>query len=314
MSHLYYSPRRVFAIVLLIATLTSGLQNSAHAATHTRVAAQTIRPQAYLVIFDASTSMSWNFAGQGSKHGRDIQCGLPLDPNVRRQACGAGAPWRIKSERRIYATKQGIRRVIDQMYTFDTMRLLAFSTKGISTNQRWTANKRRLRQDLLSLGSYLHEPYRTAGEAPSASALFRARQLLAEMPQTAPNGVPYGSPVVIFITDSVANRFLKANGGWEHRPDDTCPNVPFADEIATCQTGYTSSDPPLPKPITAMLLQADQLKPNATVYVIALAHVDETGLKSVASVPAYPYFSTVQSAGELAGVLDSIVVRIIVYP
>jgi hypothetical protein len=90
--------------------------------------------------------------------------------------------------------------------------------------------------------------------------------------------------------------------------------VPFADDIAACQVGYTSSNPPLPKPITAMLLQADQLKQNATVYVIALAHVDETGLKSVASAPAYPFFSTVQRADQLAGVLDSILARVITYP
>jgi hypothetical protein len=311
MSHLCFSTRRAFAIILLIVTLICGLQHSAHA----QVTAQTIRPQAYLVIFDATISMSWNFAGQGSKHGRDIQCGPSLDPNIQRQQCGAAAPWRIKSERRIYATKQAIRQVIDQLYSFDTMRLLAFSTKGISANQSWTANKRRLRHDLLELGSYRHEPYRTAGEAPSASALFKARQLLAEMPQTAPNGVPYGTPVVIFITDSVANRFLKANGGWEHRPNDTCPNVPFADDIAMCQIGYTSTTPPLPKPITAMLLQADQLMQSAAVvYVIALAGVDETGLKEVASAPNYPYVSTVRQAEELAGVFDSILVRNIVYP
>jgi hypothetical protein len=311
MSHLCFSLRHAFAIALLIvATLACGVQDSVHA----RSAYQTVQPQAYLLIFDATTSMSWNFAGQGSKHGRDIQCGPSLDPNVQRQKCGAGAPWRIKSERRIYATKQAIRRVINQMNSFDTMRLLAFSTKEISTNQRWTANKRRLRQDLLNLGSYLHEPYRTAGEAPSASALFKARQLLTEMPKIAPNGLPY-KLIAVFITDSVANRFLKGNGGWENRPDDTCPNVPFADDIAFCQTGYTSTTPPLPKPITAMILQADQLKQSAAaVYVIALAHVDEAGLKEVASTPAYPFFSTVQSAGELAGVFDSILVRDIVYP
>jgi hypothetical protein len=312
MSRLYLSLRHALAIaLLLVATLASGVQDSAHA----RAAYQTVQPQAYLVIFDASTSMNWNFAGQGSKHGRDIQCGLSLDPNVQRQYCGAGAPWRITRERRIYAVKQAIRHMIDNLHSFDTMRLLAFSTQGVSANQRWTSNKRRLRHDLLNLGSYRHEPYRTAGEAPSASALFKARQLLAEMPQTAPNGVPYRAPVVIFIADSVANRFLKGNGGWENRPDDTCPNVPFADDIAFCQTGYTNTTPPLPKPITAMVLQADQLKQSAAaLYVIALAGVDETGLKEVASAPNFPYFSTAQRAEELTGILESILVTIVVYP
>ncbi len=315
MSHLRYARVRAFTIVLLILTALAGsLHDIARAAPQPRAASQTIRPLAFLVIFDATSSMSWNFAGQGTKHGRDIQCGATVDPNIQRQYCGAGAPWRTKQERRIYATKQAIRHLIDQLYSFDTMRLIAFSTKGIDTNQGWTSNKRRLRQDLLELGAYLHEPYRTAGEAPSASALFRARQLIAEMPQTAPDGQPYGPPVVIFITDSVANRFLKANGDWEHRPNDTCPNVPFADDIASCQVGYTSTNPPLPKPITAMLGQADLLKQNATVYVIALAGVDQTGLPMVASSPAYPFFASVQNAEQLVGVLDSILVRDIQYP
>jgi hypothetical protein len=315
MSNLRYARAHAFTIVLLIlAALAGSLHDIAHAAPQPRATTQTVRPLAFLVIFDVTSSMSWNFAGQGTRHGRDIQCGPTADPNIQRQYCGAGAPWRTKQERRIYATKQAIRHMIDQLYSFDTMRLIAFSTKGIDSNQRWTSNKHRLRQDLLDIGAYLHEPYRTAGEAPSASALFTARQLLAEMPRTAPNGLPYGPPVVIFITDSVANRFLKANGGWEHRPNDTCPNVPFADDIAACQVGYTSTNPPLPKPITAMLLQADLLKPNATVYVIALAGVDETGLPQVASAPAYPFFASVQSAEQLIGALDSIMGRVIQYP
>jgi hypothetical protein len=48
--------------------------------------------------------------------------------------------------------------------------------------------------------------------------------------------------------------------------------------------------------------------------VIGLAHVDETGLKEVASAPNYPYFSTAQRAEELVGILDSILVTNIIYP
>jgi hypothetical protein len=315
MNRLNHVAARALMIILLCSVAFGGtIPGDAQAAASSPMAAQTIRPQAYLVVFDATVSMSWNFAGQGTREGRTIQCGPTVDPNLRRQNCGAGVPWRVKQERRIYATKQAIRQVIDQLYTFDTMRLIAFSTKGISANQRWTSNKRKLRHELLDLGDYRHEPYRTAGEAPSASALFKARQLLAEMPTSAPNGLPYGPPVVIFITDSVANRFFKDNGGWEHRPNDTCPGVPFADDIASCQIGYTGTTPPIPKPITAMVLQADQLKQSATVYVIALAGVDEAGLADVASARNFPYFSTVRQAQELAAVLDAILVRTVVYP
>jgi hypothetical protein len=315
MSHLHLFAARVLIVVLLIAAaLVGNTHSDAQAAPGSRTSAQTIQPQAYLIIFDATTSMSWNFAGQGTKHGRTLQCGPTADPNIQRQICGAGAPWRVKQERRIYATKQAIRHVIDQLYPFDTMRLIAFSTKGVNSSQRWTSNKPRLRRGLLDLGAYQNDPYLTAGEAPSASALFRARQLLAEMPQIAPNGLPYGPPLVIFITDSVANRFLKSNGGWENRPNDTCPGVLFADDIATCQIGYTSGNPSLPKPITAMVLQADQLKQRATVYVIGLGDVDELGIRQVASAPNFPYVSTVRGAQELADMLDSIIVRNVIYP
>jgi hypothetical protein len=333
MSHLrIYSARRL-AIALFIIALLGIVQDVALARPRWRgdeqvgapsvrgsvvfapdgqAIAGSIQPHAYLVILDATSSMSWNFAGQGTRNGRDVQCGPSSDPNILRESCGAGAPWRHTHERRIYAAKQAIRWLIDQLDPNDTMRLLAFSTRGISTNERWTANKRRLRHALLDLGSYQHEPYRTAGEAPGASALFRARQSLVQMPRTAPNGLPYGQLVVIFITDSVANRFLKPNGGWEKRPNDTCPNVPFADDIGSCQVGYTSTNPPLPKPITAMMLQADLLKQGATVYVIALAGVDETGLTSVASAPNYPYFSNASRSEDLLAAIQAIPVRIIV--
>ncbi len=328
MSYLRISRTRILAIALLIVTaLLGSIQDVAYAAPRwqageqasapsvresvvsspdRRTAAQSIRPQAWLIMLDATTSMSWNFAGQGTKNGRDVQCGPASDPNIQRQYCGAGAPWRHTHERRISAAKQAIRLLIDQLDSNDTMRLLAFSTKGISTSQRWTSNQRRLRRELLDLGAYQHQPYRTAGEAPSASALFTARQLLTQLPQTAPNGLPYGQPLVIFITDSVANRFLKANGGWENRPNDTCPGIPFVDDIATCQIGFTSSNPPLPRPITAMGLQADLLKQGATVYVIALASVDETGLTNVASAPNYPYFSRAVRSEDLLAIIQAI--------
>src|SRR5690349_9870784 len=58
------------------------------AASNGRLAAQSVQPQAYLVLFDVTTSMSWNFAGQGTKHGRDIQCGPSSDPAIVRRYCG----------------------------------------------------------------------------------------------------------------------------------------------------------------------------------------------------------------------------------
>ena len=59
-----------------------------------------------------------------------------------------------------------------------------------------------------------------------------------------------------------------------------------------------------------MMLQADLLKQGATVYVIALAGVDETGLTSVASAPNEPYFSSARRSEDLLAVIQAIPVRI----
>jgi hypothetical protein len=77
-------------------------------------------------------------------------------------------------------------------------------------------------------------------------------------------------------------------------------------DVASCNVGYTDSNPPRAKPITAMALEADSLKQLATIYVIAMAGVDETGLKDVASAPNYPFFSSAKNGTDLQGIFDSI--------
>ena len=152
-------------------------------------------------------------------------------------------------------------------------------------------------------------PLRIGADPVGAEGQQAHRVVGVELIDQPANGLPYGQPLIIFITDSIANRFLKPNGGWENRPNDTCPGVPFADDIAICQIGFTSTNPPLPKPITAMDLQADLLKQGATVYVIALANMDETGLKEVASAPNYPYFTNASRSEDLLATIQAIPVR-----
>jgi len=267
------------------------------------------QPRLYLVVLDVTSSMSWNFAGQGTRSGKTIQCGATSDPNVQRRHCGANAPWRRVRERRIFIAKQALLRFVNQLHANDTMRLIAFSTRHVTANGAWvrgnSVGKPRLRRAVLDAGKYQGDPYRTAGEAPTASALYLAGQLLAQAPQTASNGTPYGAPVVILLTDSVANNFLLSDGGW--RANDACSSFPFHEDIAACQVGYTNDNPPLARPITAMALQADQLKQRGTtIFVIGLAGVDETGLRDVASAPQYPFFAAAQTGAELRTILADI--------
>jgi hypothetical protein len=287
----------------LAAPPTLRVGRSAAAISHDQTVAQNPPPRLYVVVLDVTTSMSWNFAGQGTRSGKTVQCGATSDPNVQRRQCGANAPWRRASERRIFIVKQALLRFVNRLHANDALRLIAFSTRHVTANAAWVrsnaAGKTTLRRAVLDAGNYRGDRYRTAGEAPTASALYLAGQLLAQAPQTAPNGAAYGAPVVILLTDSVANNMLLSDGGWRAN-DSSCVGVPFREDIATCQVGYTSDSPPLARPITAMALQADQLKQcGPMIYVIALAGVDETGLKDVASAPQSPFFATAQTGAEL---------------
>jgi hypothetical protein len=129
---------------------------------------------------------------------------------------------------------------------------------------------------------------------------------MAELAPNDPAGQPY-QRTAIFMTDSVANSFLVGDGGWDYdEATDVCPNQPFPEDIASCHIGYIAGNPPVARPITAMGLQADLLKQLATVYVIALANVVETGLTNVASAPTAPFFASAPQAADLDGIIDAI--------
>jgi hypothetical protein len=255
-----------------------------------------------VVVLDASASMSWNFAGQGTRNGKDIQCGAPADPNAPRAVCSAESPWRIINERRIYIAKRAIMHLIDALEPNDTLRLVAYGD-SITTTVGWSSDKAALKQAVLAIGQYNDDPYWTAGRSSNASGLYAARQALAQTPPTAP-GQAYDQ-VVIFLTDSVANQLLAADGSPQvYTGADICPNNTFATDTASCMAGYL--DDGTPRPITAMVLQGDLLKRLATVYVVGLAGVDSTGLELVASASNVPFFSMALQPSELIGILDTI--------
>jgi hypothetical protein len=259
-------------------------------------------PHAYVVVLDASASMSWNFAGQGTRNGQDIQCGAPADPNVPRAVCGPESPWRVVNERRIYVAKQALMALIDQFGPNDTMRLVAYGD-NITTTVDWSSDKTALKQAVLAAGQYNGDPYWTSGRSSNASGLYAARQALALAPPPTPGLM--AEPVVIFLTDSVANQLLAADGSPQiYSGADICPTNMFAADTATCMAGYLSDG--TPRPITAMVLQGELLKQISTVYVVGLAGVDETGLLLVASASNYPFFSVAIQPTTLAGILDTI--------
>lgn len=263
-------------------------------------------PIQYEIILDASGSMSWKFNGQGWKNGGPIQC-----TGVNNGCTGVDNAWPDQTQRRVYIAKQAIKGFIDNMGSLDTMRIISFSgernepndqaainnlTKAWPTNG-WTGNKNELKVAVDKAGAVSNDPYLADGLTPSSVGLASGNQVLASAPTTAADGQTY-KRVVIFITDGVANVFRDGTAN----PDSANCGA----DVATCQVGYTTSSPPKPKPITAMGLEADSLKQLATIYVIALADVDETGLKNVASDPNYPFFSEAPTGAELSGIFDNI--------
>lgn len=282
-----------------------GISGQVYYRPRARQIPQSRPPVQYEIVLDVSGSMSWNFAGQGWKNGRAIQC-----TGTNNGCSGVANAWPDQTQRRIYIAKQAISSFINSMGTQDTMRIVTFSGDISSGNDQnainqltetapnsWSSNKTTLTNALLSAGRASNNNYLTEGLTPSAVGLAAGNQAMASAPVTAPDGQNY-KRVVIFVTDGVANVFRNGvynNGG------SGCGS-----EMATCHVGYTTSNPPRAKPITAMGIEAANLKQLATIYVIALADVDETGLRNVASDGNYPFFSKAPTGSELAGILESI--------
>jgi hypothetical protein len=258
------------------------------------------QPIQYLIILDVSGSMSWNFEGQTGNSNNRTQCtGVALKPICSSQG------WSPTSERRVYIAKQAIHNFIDKMGTNDSMRIVSYSgnldgnysdsnairdlTKSWPTTG-WSSNKTTLKDAVLLAGAQNNDPYYTRGGTPSATGIASANQVLSSAP-TSSGGRDY-KRVVIFLTDGVANIFK--NGEWFRE---------CGSEIASCQLGYTNGRA---KPITAMANEAANLKQLATIYAVAFAGVDETGLQDVASAPNYPYFSSANQPDELRTILDAI--------
>ncbi|NOK63508.1 MAG: hypothetical protein GFH27_549371n7 [Chloroflexi bacterium AL-W] len=132
------------------------------------------------------------------------------------------------------------------------------------------------------------------------------RKVLDEAPEQTADGRPYEKRV-IFITDGVTNVFLN---GQMNNARDICPEIPSNEALNTprCQIGTTANG--MLRPITAMIDQSDQMKvenPGVSIYAIALAQFDTTGLNEVVSTPRMLYRAS--NADIVGPIIDFINVR-----
>jgi hypothetical protein len=265
-------------------------------------------PVQYEINLDVSGSMTWTFDGYGTRGGKNILC------TGANAGCSDNDAYSDKSQRRIRYARTAIKAFIDQMQPNDVMRIVSFSGGSISPtgDQRaidqltdvapntWSGDPAVLKTAVDKAGAVGGDPDHTAGRTPSAAGIASGNQVLAAAPDEALDGQTY-KRVVIFLTDGVAN--INRDGGAPSY-SGSCSG---ATEVASCNVGYNNGKA---MPITAMGLEADSLKQLGQIYVIALAGVDETGLKDVASAPNPPFFNSAKNGADLNGIFGSIATNI----
>lgn len=274
------------------------------------------QPIAYQIIMDVSGSMSWNFNGQGSDGGSGSTLQCEANGNLAAVSCDSNDYWKTVSERRVYVLKNALTGpggFIESLRTNDTMRIISFSSDGINTGPGWSNDKVALKQSVMDAGKVANDPYKTSGGTPGPRALQQAYSVLqSSLPTTAPNGQDY-KPVVIYMTDGVANIFLDSRNTWNFARD-ICPE--YNGDLRALNTPRCQYDPapgylPHPtygkRPISAMIEQAGKMKntyEDLQLFVVALGQVNVLGLDEVASDPTSVF--PARSADLVTTVLRSI--------
>lgn len=290
------------------------------------------QPIEYVVVLDTSGSMSLNFAGEARYGGTVLQCGPSSDPARQAkyqqdyQTCQqTGATWPVPSERRIAVAKAALKSFVDRMQPYDAMQVIGFSARngnggGVgATTTGWmyadAAGKMALKQALNDTGTTNGDPYLTTGGTASATGLDTARELLAYAPKTSFDGRDF-KQVVLFMTDGVANYFLKPSGnpggfGWFNDAHDNpaCKSRWDVNDAAECQIGQTATNPSIDRPITAMVNAAAairQLSAGMIVHAIALGDFNTAGVPDVASQPIFPYYAQALQPSQVDAILQGI--------
>jgi len=223
-------------------------------------------PVQYVVLLDASGSMTWNFQGQGHKGGQSdgevMQCEASSDPDLQKLlvACspGPGDYWSVGEQRRFGVAKNTVLDVfVDGMTPNDVISVIAFSTSvnnnaKISSfrNSYWfygtPEGKADFGEAVMLAGQQEGDPFFARGGTPGYDGMLRAAELLRDdngtfgTPRTAPNGLTYKT-VILNVTDGVSNQFSKVSGMGQNQQNFACPGVAAGSVAANtpqCQIGY----------------------------------------------------------------------------
>jgi hypothetical protein len=296
------------------------------------------QPIAYNIVLDVSGSMSWDFNGYGTYDGSntncspycsvsntiqgDVQCEATTNPNpsnlqfTDRCTGGQNSAWKNQNERRIWVAKNAIYNFINSMGANDMMRVIGFSapnnTATATASSNWVVAADQAAKDALvttvkNMGMYNSDPYKTAGGTPGPLALDKASKMFLASNgyvKKAPNGADY-KPVVIYLTDGVANYFLD---GTANTARDICSSISAAAALNTadpCQLGTTAGG--TERPITAMVTIANTMKANVngiSIYAVGLAQVPSVGLPRVANDPSM--FFAANQGNYVQSILDTI--------
>ena len=259
-------------------------------------------PVAFQVILDVSGPMSWSLEGYGTYEGGavgrpgDYQCENPDNTNPRNFAyldrCygGLNSSWRILEERRIYAAKQSVLHLIEQMDANDVMQVIAFSADNpafgyedvaVYPEEGMIGDKAQLRQLVINAGRYTGDPYRTVGATPGAAAFREADVQWEQWPENDPAGDEY-ELATVFITGSATNVFLD---GMVNTARDVCNDISPQQALHTpdpCQIGVTG-DGRL-RPLIALINEATKVRQNQSeldIYAISLGEPSALGLSQI---------------------------------
>lgn len=315
----------------IVTTTNLGLTGTVFVRPRHTLPPQAHQPVQYTIVLDTSGSMNWNFLGEAKTgSGTIVQCGSSTDAarEAKRQqdisACSSVPKWSPSSERRVAVAKTAIHQFIDLIDTYDAMQIIGFSAddnsgSGVSaTTTDWqygTPAGKQILKDATDAAGAAGDKWTTSGGTPSATGLNEARKLLASAPAKSTDGREF-KQVVIFLTDGVANYFLKnSNPGtgfsWRNDGHDnpSCTGRKI-DEDTSCQIGFTKTNPSIARPITAMANEAAEIKKlnggNTQIYVIALAGVTATGLSEVAQQSTFPYYSEATDASQVDDIFKAI--------
>lgn len=301
-----------------VPTGTQGLEGIVYVKPNSSANDQ-IRPIAYQIVLDTSGSMSWDFAGHGSKGGSH-QCedaNNPGSAHPYRGDCQGGndSAWNAVEERRIYVAKQAILDLINGMNEDDIMQVIAYSSGNSAIGganakaypaDGMTGDKAELEAAVMSAGDWGQGEYNTVGGTPGAQAMRLTGQLLEKAPDKASDGREYRD-VVIYLTDGVANVFLDGSRDMPTGAGEVCEGMPNnkALNTYTCQVGYTPDN--TPRPVTALIAEANKIKINnngMSLFVVAMGPASNGGLQEVATQSNMLY--SADEPGVVKGIFQAI--------